>query len=286
MMAEQFFRPGSVDEACDLIADYPDAKLIAGGQSLSLLLRADMLDPEALIDISGLDDLSYIEADDDYLRIGGGTTWAALHNSDVAESTLPSVAKVSGQIGDVQVRNRGTIGGSLSHADPAADMGALLLCYDTEIVCQSANGRRVVPLDEFFQGMFETTLRDDELLTEVQVALPENPFGSYYEKFEYRKGGFSMVGVGATVKLDSDGERVDELRVGLANCGDTPLTVDEVTEQTASESSGDDLLADIEKTVTEAADPLGDSNASRDYKKSIAGKLAAKAVENAVEEAT
>lgn len=282
-MTEAFFRPESVEEACQLVADNPNAKLIAGGQSLSLLLRADMLDPDALIDISELDDLAYIEADGDHLRIGGGTTWAELHDSEVVRSNLPSVAEVSGEIGDVQVRNRGTIGGSLSHADPAADMGALLLCYDTEVVCQSADGKRAVPLEEFFGGMFETSLRKDELLTEVRVAPPDDRFGSHYEKFEYRKGGFSMVGVGATVELD-DESGIDRLQVCLANCGDTPFTVDEVTDLATGESLDDDLRTEVERAVTDAADPIGGAHASRDYKQRVAGKLAVKAVERALEE--
>lgn len=286
-MSKAFLQPESIDEACELIADNPDAKVIAGGQSLTLLLRTGVLDPDGFIDISDLNDIRYVEADDGYLRIGAGTTWAQLHRSDVAWEQLPTIPTLSGEIGDTQVRNRGTIGGSLSHADPAADMGALLLCYGTELVCRSADGERIVPLDEFFSGMFETALRPDELLVEVRIALPDPPerFGSHYEKYEHRKGGFSMVGVGVAVATEPNTDRIEELRIGLANCGDTPVTVSAAAECARGEALDDDVMEDIEAAVTATADPMADANASREYKRRVAGKLAVRAVERATREA-
>jgi carbon-monoxide dehydrogenase medium subunit len=286
-MSKTFHQPASIDEACELVADNPDAKVIAGGQSLTLLLRTGILDPDGFIDISGLADIEYVETDDGVLRFGAGTTWAELHRSEVVREQLPSIPTLSGEIGDTQVRNRGTIGGSLSHADPAADMGTLLLCYDTELVCRSADGERVVPLEEFFTGMLETALSPDELLAEVRVTLPDTPerFGSHYEKYEHRKGGFSMVGVGAAVTTEPNTDRIEELRIGLANCGDTPMTVDAAAERARGEELDDDVLNAIEAAVTDAADPMADANASREYKRRVAGKLAVRAVERATREA-
>jgi carbon-monoxide dehydrogenase medium subunit len=283
-VATTFHQPESTDEACRLIADNPEAKLIAGGQSLLPLLRTNVLDPTAFIDISRLDNLDYISVDGDTLNVGAGTTWAELVDSEVVGDRFPTVQTLSGKIGDVQVRNRGTVGGSLSHADPATDMGALLLCYDTEVVCQSVDGTRVVPLEEFFQGMFETTVAEDELLTEVRVTEPDGQFGSHYEKYEKRKGGFSMVAVGAGVTM-ADHDRIENLSVALTNCGPTPLLVDPVSELAAGSVFTDDLRSEIEQTITATADPIGDGSASREYKKRVAGKIGVRAIDRAIEEA-
>lgn len=283
-MATRFHQPESTVEACRLIADNPEAKLIAGGQSLLPLLRTNVVDPSAFIDISRLDDLDYLDVDGDTLHIGAGTTWAQLVDSEVVGDRFPAVQALSGQIGDVQVRNRGTVGGSLSHADPATDMGALLLCYDTEVVCRSADETRVVPLEEFFQGMFETAVGEDELLTEVRVTEPDGQFGGHYEKYEQRKGGFSMVAAGAGVTM-ADHDRIEHLSVALANCGATPLRVDAVSELAAGSAVTDELRSEIEQEITAAADPVGDGSASREYKKRVAGKIGVRAVDRAIEEA-
>jgi carbon-monoxide dehydrogenase medium subunit len=198
----------------------------------------------------------------------------------------PAIADLAGEIGDVQVRNRGTIGGSLAHADPAADMGALLLCYDTTIEAASASGTRTVPLEEFFFGMFMTELTESELLTAVSVSLPASPFGGAYEKYEIRQGGFSTVGVGATAELSADGEQYESITIGLANCGDMPIAVTVDGAPLAGEPVDSDTVRDhVTDQVTQAADPIDDEYSSAEYKERVAGRLASRCLDTATKRA-
>lgn len=284
-MAEQFLQPRSVTEACEILADHPEGVIVAGGQSLTPLLRAGLMDPDTFIDVSRIDDFKGITVTDGELRIRAGTTWARLHESDVLAEHAPAVRELSGQIGDLQVRNRGTIGGSLSHADPATDMGALLLCFDCEVVCRSRDGQRTIPIEEFFVGMFETPMRADELLTDVRITPLDAPGGSHYEKFEIRQGGFSTVGVGTTVEFSADGETFETVRVGLANCGDTPLLVPGTTDLAAGEPvDGSDVVEAVGDRVKAAADPVNDEYATAEYKERVARNLAIKSINRIIEQ--
>ena len=283
MSGRTFYQPETVEEACNLLEAHPDAIIAAGSQSLTPLLRADMIDPDSFIDVSRIEEMAGIDIGDAELRLGAGTIWKDINESDALAEVAPAIQTLAGEIGDVQVRNRGTIGGSLAHADPAADMGALLLCYDTEVTCESTAGSRTVPLEEFFFGMFMTDLKEEELLTSVQIARPNAPFAGAYEKFEIRQGGFSTVGVGATVELSPHGDQFESITVGLANCADMPIAVDVAADVVAGEPvDSDTVFEEIANLVEETADPIGDEYASAEYKQRVAGRLAMQCVRTAV----
>lgn len=283
MSGRIFYQPTTVEEACDLLEENPDAIIAAGSQSLTPLLRANMIDPDSFIDVSRIDEMTGIDVSGDRIEIGAGTTWKDVYESDALAEAAPAIKALAGEIGDVQVRNRGTIGGSLAHADPAADMGALLLCYDTEIVCESATGSRMAPIEEFFFGMFMTELTEEELLTSVHVTQPDQPFAGAYEKFEIRQGGFSTVGVGATVTLSQGGEQFESISVGLANCADMPIAIEIDADVVEGEPTDSDrVLDEVADVVQDIADPIGDEYASAEYKEQVAGRLAKRCVDKAV----
>ena len=196
----EYLRAGSVKEAIDLLSEKgPDVKILAGGHSLLPAMKLRLNSPSVLIDIGGLPDLSYIKEDDGYLAIGAGTTHAAIAESELIMEHIPMISETAASIGDVQVRNKGTIGGSIAHADPAADWPAALLAGDAEISITGSNGSRTVPAANFFHGLFSTDLAENELITEIRLPIPAANTRSTYLKFVQPASRFAIVGCAATV---------------------------------------------------------------------------------------
>ena len=168
-----YLRAGSADEACDLAAEHgEDAKYLAGGHSLLPLMKLRLAAPEALIDLGGLRDLSYVTDQGSHVAIGALTRHHDVEHSELLARELPLLAHAAGEVGDPQIRHRGTIGGSVAHADPASDLPAVLLAMDATLVARGTDGAREIPIGEFFQGLFETALEPGELLTEIRVPKP------------------------------------------------------------------------------------------------------------------
>ena len=210
-------RPASLEEALGIIGSDPGAKILAGGQSLLPLLKLRLGSADTLVDIGRLPELKGVrQLDDGRLAIGAMTTYAELLDSPAQQYGLLRDALPN--IGDVQVRNRGTIGGSIAHADPASDLPALLLALDGEVELRSAGGTRTVPAENFFEGPFSTAARHDEILTAIR--LPPLPVGggAAYRMLEQPASGYAIVGVAAVV--DSGGGRVSHVRVGITGVGD------------------------------------------------------------------
>lgn len=198
--AVRYQRAASLEEALHALAD-PDAKALAGGQSLLPVLKLRVARPSLLVDIGHLE-LSGLERRDDELRIGALTTWDALsHASELEEPSLAAIADCARDVGDLQVRNRGTVGGSLAHADPASDLPAVVLALGARLVIHSADGERVMDATEFFLGPFTTALGVGELLTEVVVPVAAGG-GSAYVKVEHPASGFALAGAAALVRAD------------------------------------------------------------------------------------
>jgi aerobic carbon-monoxide dehydrogenase medium subunit len=260
-----YVRAHSVDEALGLLAEHgEDAKVLAGGHSLLPMMKLRLARPEVLIDVAPITELAYIRSEADVLAIGALTTHAAVANSALVQSELPLLAHSAGLVGDPQVRNRGTIGGSLAHADPAADLPMAVLAADATLVLQGPDGRREVPVDDFFTGFFDTALAPGELL--VEIRLPRRPgVGWGYEKFVRRANDWAIVGV-ATVGG----------RVALANMGSMPLRA------TATE---DALLAgtieDAAALDAEGTSPVADLHADESYRRHLARVLVARALRSA-----
>jgi len=196
----------TVDEALALLQQYgDDAKLLAGGHSLLPLMKLRLAQPGHLIDLGRIDGLAYIREENGAVAVGAMTTYTMLENSDLIRRHFALLPEGIAVIGDPQVRNRGTIGGSIAHADPAADMPGIVLALKADILVQSTNGVRTIKADDFFTGTFETALEAEEIVTEIRFAIPPAHTGSAYMKLENKASHYAVAGCAAVVTLDTDG---------------------------------------------------------------------------------
>jgi carbon-monoxide dehydrogenase medium subunit len=253
-----YVRAGSIDEAVSLLAEHgDDAKLLAGGHSLLPMMKLRLAVPEILIDIRHLDEASYIRVDGDEVAIGALTRHRDLVTSEVLRAEAPLIGMVAGHVGDPQIRHRGTIGGSVAHADPAADLPAAVLASGATLVAQGTSGRRSIPVEDFFLGFFETALAPGELLVEIRVPRT-GPTGAHYEKFTRRANDWAIVAV-ATVAG----------RVALANMGGRPLRATATEQALAGGASIEDAAA----LAAEGTEPVQDMHADPDYRRHLARVL-------------
>jgi aerobic carbon-monoxide dehydrogenase medium subunit len=260
----------SVDHAIELLGSGPDAKLLAGGHSLLPLMRLRFARPELLVDIGRLSDLSYVREDGDAIAIGALTRYHDLERSEVLRSECPLLAHTVGTIGDPQVRHRGTIGGSVAHADPASDAPTVLLALDAELVVRGPDGERRLPVAESSTGFLTTTLDAREVLTEIRVPRVGSA-GWSYEKFTRRAQDWATVGVAA---VGSNGGA----RVALTNMGPTALRASGVEEALAS---GSETAAAAEHAA-DGTSPPSDHNGSGAFRQHLARVLTRRALERAL----
>jgi aerobic carbon-monoxide dehydrogenase medium subunit len=261
-----YVRATSVDEAVSLLATHgEDAKLIAGGHSLLPMMKLRLAFPSVLIDIRALPDASYIRLEGDEVAIGALTRHRDLVNSDVLQAEAPLIAAVASHVGDPQIRNRGTIGGSVAHADPAADLPTAVLTSAATIVLQGPAGQRRLAASEFFLGYFETAMSADEVMVEIRVPRT-GPTGWHYEKFTRRANDWAIVAV-ATVAG----------RVGLANMASRPLRA-AATEAALADGASIAAAADLAADGTE---PVEDMHATPDYRRHLARVLTRRSLEAA-----
>jgi carbon-monoxide dehydrogenase medium subunit len=257
-------RAGSVAEAIELLRGDEDAKLLAGGHSLIPLLRLRFARPSLLVDVGRLDDLRYVREDGDRIAIGALTRHADLASDALLAERCAPLARAAAEIGDPQVRHRGTIGGSVAHGDPASDLGTILLALDADLVAQGPDGERTIPAEAFFTGMFDTALARHEVLTEVRVPAAAGT----YLKHVRRAQDWATVGV-AAIRLDG------RVQVGLTNMGATPLRARGVEAAVASGASPAEAAAHTD----EGTSPPGDVSASPEYRAHLARVLVGRALE-------
>jgi aerobic carbon-monoxide dehydrogenase medium subunit len=258
-------RASSVDEALDLAADDgEDAKFLAGGHSLLPLMKLRLAVPEVLIDIGRLGELRYVREDDGHIAVGAATSHDELARSGLLASELPLLAHVAGQVGDPQVRHRGTIGGSLVHADPAADLPAVALALDATLVARGPAGSREIAAGDFFESLFETTLEPGELLTEIRFPKPEEAARWAFQKFTKRAIDWAIVGVA-----------VQGGNVALVNMGQTPLRATAVEQALAAGAGPRDAAANAAEGTAASSDINGD----RGYREHLARVLVRRALE-------
>jgi carbon-monoxide dehydrogenase medium subunit len=247
-----YYRAGSVGEALDLLDEHSGAEteLLAGGHSLLPAMKTGLSSPDVLIDISGIDAMQGIEADGETLSIGAMTRYSDLTESDAVAEHAPALAEAVRQVGDVQVRNRGTIGGNLAHADPAADLPGAAIASDATLVVEGSDGERSIPADDFFFGMYTTDVGPDELLTRVEIPSADGGVGAYAKK-PSPSSGYAMVGVAALIA--ADGGTVTSARVGANGVMDHGVRLGPVEDRLA----GGSLDADaIETAASHAGDEL------------------------------
>src|SRR5437660_8850805 len=207
MISAQFdyVRANTLDEAVSLLAQNEDAKILAGGHSLIPAMKLRLAMPQMLIDIGRIKDLTYIVEADDQIRIGAMTTHYQIESSDLLKKICPLLPECAASIGDVQVRNKGTIGGSVAHSDPAGDWPAAVIALNAELVVAGKNGERTIKADDFFIDLLTTALEPGEILREIRISKPHGRAGQAYVKMHHPASGFAVVGVAANLLLDGDG---------------------------------------------------------------------------------
>jgi carbon-monoxide dehydrogenase medium subunit len=278
--AFEYTRASSVDEALRVLASDAGAKLVAGGQSLLPLMKLRLAQPTRLVDIGRLAELRGVtKLDDGRLSVGALTTYADLLDSPVMhygviKDALPGIA-------DVQVRNRGTIGGAVAHADPASDLPAALLALDAELVIQSSSGTRNARLDGFFQGAFTTGLSHGELLAAVILPPPRDDAGSAYASLEQRASGYPIAGVAAVVIVGAGGV-VEFAGVGVTGVSDHPYRAHEVEQALVGTTGSAEAVAAAAALVVGNREVNADIHAGRDYRAAMAVVHARRAIEAAL----
>ena len=278
--AFDYTRAGSVDEALRLLASNDGAKVIAGGQSLLPLMKLRLASAETLVDIGRLAELRGVSRlEDGRLSVGALTTYAELLDSPavhygVLRDALPT-------IGDVQVRNRGTVGGSVAHADPASDLPAALLALGAEIILQSSGGTRTVSADGFFEGPFQTAMRHDELLTQVVLPAPLDNAGSAYVSLEQPASGYALVGVAAVVVV-GPGDVVEYAGIGVTGVSDHPYRATEVEDALVGTTASADVIATAAANAVAGRSVNGDIHANREYRAAMAVVYVRRAIEAAL----
>lgn len=282
--AFEYYKPATVEEAVTLLSSHDDAKVLAGGHSLIPLMKLRLAEPAALVDIGGLRGLAGIRQADGQIAIGALTTHHTLETADVLRARAQVVAEAAAQIGDQQVRNRGTIGGSLVHADPGADLPAVMLALDATMVLRGPGGERNVPANEFFVEMLTTATQPNEILTEVRIPSLPARSGSAYVKFPNPASGYSIVGAAAIVQLDGSGNCQD-VRVGISGAGPMPLRATGVESALRGQAPTPEALQRAAASATDGIDPLEDIHASADYRLHLATVMTRRALEAAVSRA-
>ena len=268
--AFDYVRAGSAAEAIALVGQHGDeAKFLAGGHSLLPLMKLRLAQPGVLIDIGRITDLSYITDAGDHLAIGALTRHMDVETSPLVREHAPLLAHAASHVGDPQVRHRGTIGGSIAHADPASDLPATTLALGATYVAHGPNGAREIPATDFYQGFLTSALAPDELLTEIRV--PKMNGASWgFEKFNRRAQDWAIVGVAAW-------RRNGDAGVALVNMGSVPI----LATSTANALAGGASIADAAELAAAEADPQGDLNASAEFRAHLAKVLTRRALENA-----
>ena len=258
--------------------------MLAGGQSLVPLLNFRLVRPAYLVDLNEIPGLAYIRQDDGRVAIGALTRQRAVEHSALIRERVPLMADAMPQIGHVQIRNRGTIGGSLAHADPAAELPAVVAALEGELVVRSARGERVLRPEEFFVAYLTTAIEPTELVVEVRLPVTPERTGTAFLEVSRRHGDFALVGVAASVTLDGSGV-CTRCAIALTGVGPTPVVARAAAQQLVGAKPTPEALEDIGRRAASSLQPDGDLHASSQYRKHVAGVLTRRALARAVERA-
>lgn len=282
-----YHRPESVKEAVDLLAEFgEDAKILAGGQSLVPMLAMRLTHFENLIDISRIDELRSIDLIDGEVRVAAGTPHAFVGLDDEVAESVPLLTLATPHIGHFQIRSRGTLGGAIAHADPAAEYAAVALALDAQIDVVSSTGSRTIPAKDFFTGLWETSMQPGELLTAVRFPVWGTRSGFGLEEFARRHGDFAIAGAAVAVELD-DAERVTRCGIGLLGLGSTPLRGTAAEEAVTGRPVGDIDAAEIGRLALTGLDDIpSDLQGSATYRAKVGATMVARAWSSAITEAT
>lgn len=276
-----YHRPATVAEAVSLLDELQDdVKVLAGGQSLVPLMNFRLSVPAELVDVNGIAELTGHAVTGDVLRLGALTRHRELELSAAVRGAAPLLAHAAPYVGHPQIRSMGTMGGSLAHADPAAELPGVMLALDARMVIASARGERTVPAAEFFVSHFTTALEPDELLVAVEVPVAPERTGHAFCEVAARYGDFALVGAGAAVTVDDDGV-ITEARIACTSVAPTPVRAAEAEALLRGAVPDPKVLAEVERAVAAALEPTPELKASAAYKRRTAGVLVARAVRKA-----
>jgi carbon-monoxide dehydrogenase medium subunit len=276
-----YFAPTTIEEALKLLDEHgDDCKILSGGQSLIPVLKLRLAAPPVVIDVGRINELKTINVDGDTIRIGANVTHAEIAVSADLKKHCPLLCETAAQIGDQQVRNRGTIGGSLTHADPAADWPAAILALDAEIVARSSKGERVIKAADFFVDVMTSAVEPNEIVTEIRAPKPAQPKAAVYMKVPQSASGFAIVGVAAQLKVANG--KCEDVSIGVTGLAPKAFRAASVEAALRGKAIDDATIsAAAAKADAEAADAMEDIHASGDYRRHLARVYARRAVQAA-----
>ncbi|MFC4551108.1 MULTISPECIES: FAD binding domain-containing protein [Halorussus] len=288
----EYHRPTSVSEVASLLTEHHDAELMAGNQSLGIVMANRLATPDHIIDLNRVEDLDYVNVGEDEIEIGAMTTHRTLERSAELAERVRMLPEAAEQIAGPSVRNRGTLGGSIGEADPAGNYPAALLALDATLTLRSADDSRTVPVDDYFIAYMFTDLREDEIIE--SAAIPTEPFppertGMAFLELKPAAQTWPTVSAGTAVRVDdpdADDPVIEEARVALANAADVPLRVPDAEEALEGEPLTEETLDAAAAAATEAADPEAEMHADEEFKVEVAGEYAKRSLETSYRRAT
>ena len=279
-----YHAPASVEEALALLARYGgDAKILAGGQSLVPLLNFRLSRPAALVDLNRIPALAYIRSQNGEVRFGAMTRQRAIEFSPVVAERVPLLTEATRWVGHLPIRSRGTIGGSIAHADPSAEYPAVLAALDGSVVARGPKGERVVAAGELFQSYLTTSLGPEEILVEVRVPATPKGAGYAFEELARRHGDFALVGIAAVIARD--GERCTLARLATSGTGPVPIRLGEAESILERDGLGEAAIEAAGRLASELVEPDSDIHASADYRRHLTGVLTTRAIKRALAKA-
>ena len=278
----EYLSPISLEEALSLLSIHRDeAKLLAGGQSLISLMKLRLANPKYLVDLGRIADLNYLRDNGDKFSIGALTTYAQIKESEPLRNKCRLLPQTASVVGDAQVRNRGTLGGSLAHADPHGDMAAAILALQAELKAVSPNGARWIKADDFFVALFTTALAPDEILTEIRVPALDGERSAYL-KAARRPSDFAMVGVALCLKVGPD-QTCEKISIGVTGVADRPYRGVGVEKALIGEKLTSKIIEEAAAQVTDGIDVIEDVNASKPFRSHLARLYTARAIQSALQ---
>jgi carbon-monoxide dehydrogenase medium subunit len=280
-----YVRPGDLDEALRILADREgEAKVLSGGYSLIPLLKLRLGQPGILVDIGRIPGLDRIVETDDHLVIGARVTHKQAHDDPIIADHYPGIVDLTSTVGDPQVRNWGTVGGSVAHADPASDWPAMLLAWNATLVCRSGSGQREIKARDFFLDTFQTALEPTEVLTEIRVPRRVKRSGGAYSKFERKVGDFATSGVAAGVRLAEDGS-IASSGVGVTGVAETPFAATDAEAVLNGQFPSEELFRKAGEAAGQQSRPVADIRGPIEYKRGLTAELTVRSLRSAVQRA-
>ncbi len=261
-----YYAPTSLREAIQLLHDKEDAKVLAGGQSLLALMKLRLAAPAALVDITRIaEDLSFVKKEKNGLALGGLTPHDVVEHNETIKTLFPILVDAASKIGDQQIRNMGTAGGSCCHADPAADLPTALMALDPSFIVRGMRGERAIASSEFFVDTFTTSVAKDEVLTEIRIPYLPRKSGSAYMKHSRREGDFAIVGVGVAITLEAK-DRCKDVRISLGAVAPTPIMAKSAEKYLKGKKLNEETIVEAAERANQEANPPSDMHGSKDYR--------------------